>query len=46
MITSNGHNGAHHPTDEAIDNLYAWFPAQDGPGALSRGGVQCHLEAR
>src|SRR6516165_2034359 len=25
-ITSKGHNGVHHPTDEAIDSLYSWMP--------------------
>jgi hypothetical protein len=24
MLSSNGHNGVHHPVDEQIDSLYSW----------------------
>jgi hypothetical protein len=35
MITTNGHTGAHHPTNAQIDSLYAWVaPMTPAPPPL------------
>jgi hypothetical protein len=45
MGTSNGHNGVHHATDEAIDSLYAWMPLQaPAPAPLPEAALSLTLK--
>jgi hypothetical protein len=45
--STNGHNGVHHATDEAIDLLYSWMPGmQAAPPPCPEAAFSCTVEGK